>query len=235
MQTVTYQNCVACQTRYETLRAHTTAEELTRLTAVKSCTWFRKGEVIFEEGRQPRRLFCIQSGKLKLVRKSIIGVDQILQFVGPGDVFGYRSILGMEPLHSRAIALENCRVCTIPAAVVAEAVIHNPSLALRIMRMFSLDAKRDDESSNRVPTDFDAQRVALALLVMFQHNGLNSEWNNFSLHISLQELASLSATSLESTNRVLHEFQDCGLMHFRDNQIRILQHRILVEIADPHA
>ncbi len=235
MQTLEIQNCAACQIQQESLWAYATAEDLVRIGAVKSCSWYKAGEEIFAEGEQPHGLFCIHSGKLKLVRKSLAGVDQIVQFVGPGDVFGYRTILGRDPLHTSAIALENCRVCKLPAGMLTEAVIHNPVLALRLMRIFSHDATTEETSPNEMLFDYEAQRVALALLVMYQHNGLNSEFNSLSLRVSIEELANLSAASLESTNRVLHEFQKCGLIHFRENQIRILQHRILIEIADPHA
>jgi CRP/FNR family transcriptional regulator len=235
MQTIEIQNCAACQIQQESLWAHATAEDLVRIGAAKTCSWYKPGDVIFAEGEQPHGLFCIHSGKLKLVRKSLAGVDQIVQFVGPGDVFGYRSILGRDPLHTSAIALDNCRVCRLPARILSEAVIHNPALALRLMRIFSHDAAREETSPNEMFFDFEAQCVALAVLVMHQHNGLNSEFNGQGLRVSLEELATLSTTSLESTNRVLHEFQRCGLIQFRENQIRILQHRILIEIADPHA
>ena len=66
----------------------------------------RKGEVIFREGDPGDELFVIFSGSV-VVSKPVTGrVEQVLNRVGPGEVFGEMSVFGDEQERSATIQAE---------------------------------------------------------------------------------------------------------------------------------
>src|ERR1700761_8374581 len=63
---------------------------------------FHRGHVIFAEGEPGDRLYIIQSGKVKLGRKSPDGRENLLAIMGPADMFGELSIFDPGPRTSSA-------------------------------------------------------------------------------------------------------------------------------------
>ncbi|MBV8933146.1 MAG: cyclic nucleotide-binding domain-containing protein, partial [Kutzneria sp.] len=53
---------------------------------------FPRGHVVFAEGEPGDRLYIIQSGKVKIGRKSSDGRENLLSIMGPSDMFGELSI-----------------------------------------------------------------------------------------------------------------------------------------------
>src|SRR3954468_23999530 len=67
---------------------------------------YAAGAIVFLEGDIARGFYCLHSGWLKEVRTSQEGREQILQYLGPGEIFNYMGIFVDRPNPSTAIALE---------------------------------------------------------------------------------------------------------------------------------
>jgi len=123
---------------------------------------FPAGAVIFEEGDPGSRLYVIQSGQVRIVKRN--GRRQVtLAQLGPGEFFGEMALLDHQPRSAAALVDEAARVLELDEAAFERLVTERGEVALRILRRLS----RRLRESNRQVRDFlsaDHACRAVALL-----------------------------------------------------------------------
>ncbi|MEO0332036.1 MAG: hypothetical protein AAF223_10170, partial [Bacteroidota bacterium] len=55
--------CAACRSQAKSLFNALNKDQLTNISESKSCTVYRKGQILFHEGTRPLGVFCINQGK----------------------------------------------------------------------------------------------------------------------------------------------------------------------------
>jgi CRP-like cAMP-binding protein len=123
---------------------------------------FPAGATIFDEGDPGSRLYVIQAGQVRIVKRN--GPRQVtLARLGPGEFFGEMALLDRQPRSASAVVDEAARVLELDEAAFERMVTERGEVALRILRRLS----RRLREANRQIRDFlsadDACR-AVALL-----------------------------------------------------------------------
>ena len=123
---------------------------------------FPAGAVIFDEGDPGSRLYVIQSGQVRIVKRN--GPRQVtLARLGAGEFFGEMALLDHQPRSASAVIDEPARLLELDEAAFERMVTERGEVALRILRRLS----RRLREANRQIRDFlsadDACR-AVALL-----------------------------------------------------------------------
>jgi CRP/FNR family transcriptional regulator len=100
----------------------------------RSAVWreYAAGAIIFLEGDIARGFYYLHEGWLKEVRISQEGREQILQYLGPGEIFNYMGIFVDRPNPATAIALEPAGVWLLQRESFHSVLVTNPNLALRV-------------------------------------------------------------------------------------------------------
>jgi CBS domain-containing protein len=105
------------------------ADELARVAAVTESETFPPGETIFSEGAAPvEYLRVVRSGSVEILHEG-----QVLDLLGPGELFGHASMLSGLPTGFEARAAEDTRCYRIPADVVG-ALLARPDFLRFIAR-----------------------------------------------------------------------------------------------------
>ena len=90
------------------------AEELARVAAVTEIEAFPRGTAIFSEGTGPvEYLRVVRAGSVEVLHEG-----NVLDLLGPGELFGHASMLSGLPTGFEARAAEDTRCYRIPADVV---------------------------------------------------------------------------------------------------------------------
>ncbi len=84
------ENCLACPHREDRLFCNLPAAVLQRLAEITSPASYPKGATLFVEGQEPRGVFIICSGGVKLSTSSSDGRTLILRIADAGEVLGLR-------------------------------------------------------------------------------------------------------------------------------------------------
>src|ERR1051326_6157375 len=79
-------NCVTCPVREEHLFCNLAAAAVQKLDRIKSTAVYPKSAMLFIEGQQPRGVFVLCAGKVKLSTSSREGKTIITKLSSPGDV-----------------------------------------------------------------------------------------------------------------------------------------------------
>lgn len=123
---------------------------------------FPAGAVIFDEGDPGSRLYVIQSGQVRVVKRTG-GRAVTLARLGPGEFFGEMALLDRQPRSASAVVDEPARILELDEAAFERLVVERGEVALRILRRLS----RRLREANRQIRDFlsaDAACRAVALL-----------------------------------------------------------------------
>ena len=78
--------------------------------AIKYATAYPKGAVLFVEGQNPRGIFVLCKGRVKLSLCSSTGKIMIMKLVEPGEVLGLSATISGKPYEVMAETAEPCQV-----------------------------------------------------------------------------------------------------------------------------
>ncbi len=96
-------------------------------------TTYKDGDIIVEEGAESRVMYVVQSGNVKVVKKSGDS-EVVLAVLNEGDMFGEMSLLDAKPRSATVKALGDARVLAIDHEMFLKRVRVDPALALRVLR-----------------------------------------------------------------------------------------------------
>lgn len=93
---------------------------------------YSAGSIIYLEGEIALGFYCLHSGWLKEVKISQEGREQILNYLGPGDIFNYMGIFVDRSNPATAIALETAGVWLLQRTSFHKVLADHPNLGLRV-------------------------------------------------------------------------------------------------------
>lgn len=181
-----------------------------------------QGEVLFHIGEEPKGLYSIASGLMKLESTSSQGAAHTLRILGPGGSLGYRSLFANEKYHSSAVAMEPTEICFIPKALVFKFFHEHPEVAMKLLCHLSKDLKVAEDKWLDQMDKGAGERIAEAIVFLqdhFQHQG----WTR-------REIAEWAGTTPETVIRTLAQFEKEGLIdQTSGRQIKIINREKLKE------
>lgn len=223
--------CQHCQHRKDSLFHFCHLNEMDEINDVKSCSVYKKGQMLFHEGSNPQGLFCVNSGKVKVYRHASDGKEQIVRLAKPGDFVGYCSLLAGKPYPVSAAALEDATVCMVPRSSINALLKENNQFSESMVKLLC----RTVEGSVAKMTDlaYKPVRGRLAEALLFLNNFYKDEKNPKGvISITREDLASFVGTVKETVIRTLNEFRQENLIETQRSEIEIKNLNGLIRISD---
>ena len=87
-------DCAICSVRTRGDWRSLSTDEMVQLNHEKSCRVYEKGASIFRQGQECEGAYCLFSGLVALYRADALGNRILARLVLPGQVLGYRAMLG---------------------------------------------------------------------------------------------------------------------------------------------
>jgi len=212
-------------------------EELGQVSAAKTCQQYGKGQVIFQEGSPTSGLYCVHSGKIRVIKAGGDGKEQVVHLAKEGDILGLSALMTDATHSTSAVTLEESIVCFVPRSSFLHLLVSNSQFCAALMRLLADSLKQAETGMLHLAYKPVRERLASALLLLLHTYQPTSthEPDPFSIIISREELASLAGTVKETTIRLLSEFKEDGIIISKGSQITILKPEKLSEIAALYA
>ena len=186
---------------------------------------FEAGEMLFLEGDSPAGMWLVEAGQVKVFKLSVDGREHILRMPGPGESFNDISALDGGPNAASAAALSDLSVWVISPAGLAEAVRHDPALALALVRVLTgrvrmLVGQIEDLALYNVQA-----RLARFLLAEAERDVQPRDG------VTRAAIAAHLATTPESISRALRQLEEAGAIRFDRHRIVIVDEAALRDLA----
>lgn len=205
--------------------------ELHEVSHVKTCVFFKKGQVLMHEGSRPNGVYCIHNGKAKVSRLGTEGKEQILRFAKGGDLMGYRSLLSGENLSATITALDDTHACFVPKSEMFKLIEENPRFSLNMMKLTCHELGEAGKLITNLAQKSVRERLAEILLII--HRTFGEDEDGF-LDVSLtrEEIANMVGTATESVIRLLSEFKDDKYITVKGRKIALEDKNALIRIGN---
>ena len=214
----------------QTILRHLDATELATLDDDCEINFYRKGEIIFLQGKYIDGCNIVLSGIVKQSKTGVEGRESILRLAKPFGLLGFRSVLSDEPACNTSTVLVDCFVCYIPKETLYRLVKTNGNFALDMLQL----ACRELEESHFMITEIAQkslkERLAELLLMIKNKFGVDAD-GYIDISLSREEYASIVGTATESVIRLLSEFKSERFINISGKKIAIINEKALEKIT----
>jgi len=185
-----------------------------------------KKMVLYQEGKRPKGLYLLKSGKIKASRINEDGKEYITNLYVPGDYIGYLPLLENKSYEDSAVVLEDAEVAVFPKDEFVDALYRDLTVAGKFIRLIALNVKEKEERLLSLAYGSLRKRVAKGLLdIHTKFAAAQANQKNTSprvpLSISREDIAQYIGTATESLIRTLSDFKAEKLIDIQDGKIHI--------------
>ena len=192
---------------------------------------YKRNQIIYSEGDEPKEMMCLLKGKVKIAKEGVGGRSQIIRVIKPIQYFAYRAYFAREPYLTNASAFEASTVCIIPMTVVESLIRANFKLAMFFIRQLSIDLGIADERTVNLTQKHIRGRLAESLLFLKDNYGLEEDGATISIYLSREDLANLSNMTTSNAIRTLSTFVTEHIIALDGRKIKIIDEERLKKIS----
>lgn len=219
--------CTSCSEHHTTFD-HLSQEEMDYLDKSKHEIRFKAGEIIFKQGSALTHLACINSGLAKLYIEGPHQKNLIIKLLKCPEIVLGPGIFVDQRHHYSLSAITDLSACFIDINSLLEILKVNNDFALELLRDSTSKRIRNYELLINLTQRNMSGRIAEALLYLSKKIYKS---HKFTVDITRQDIADLSAMSKESAIRIIKEFKDAKYIICKGNYFEILSPEILEKIS----
>jgi CRP/FNR family transcriptional regulator len=203
--------------RVSYLRDLSTAErgELIEASALRRLP---AGSTLFLEGDEAAGIFLITDGRIKVVRSSNDGREQVLHEEGPGTTLAEVPVFAGGGYVGSAICVESCVVLFVAKEPLLRVVSRNPSSAIEVMRVLASRIRK----LALVVEDLSLRDVTARTAGYLVREMDRLQSMDFDLPPTREQLAAHIGTVREQASRALSHLKSLGLIALDGRRVRIL-------------
>jgi CRP/FNR family transcriptional regulator, cyclic AMP receptor protein len=230
------ENCLTCPQRRDQLFCDLSPEALKDLAGITSASAYPRGAFLFVEQQDPRGIFIICSGRVKLSSSSSAGKTMISRFAETGEILGVASVISgkhyvltaevVEPTQANFVSnshfLEFLRKHGEAALRAAQQLAENYDAALSELRNIGMSHSAEEKLARFLLEWSTRQSV---------RHPSSKNLNHFKLSLTHEEIAGAIGTSRETVTRVMSEFKRRGLLQMRGSTVAILNRSAFMQLA----
>jgi CRP/FNR family cyclic AMP-dependent transcriptional regulator len=194
---------------------------------------YRKGEVIFSQGKSADAVFYIQKGKVKITVISEQGKEAIVAVLGADEFFGEGCLTGQPLRLATAAAMTECEIMRLEKGTMVRVLHEEPAfseffVAHLLTRTARVEADLVDQLFNS-----SEKRLARALLLLANF-GKDGPPEPTITKVSQETLAEMVGTTRSRVSFFMNKFRKLGLINY-NGHLEI--HRSLLNVVlheEPH-
>jgi CRP-like cAMP-binding protein len=180
-----------------------------------------KKHFLYNEGKRPKFMYYIISGKVKTFKAHGDGKEYITDLYSTGDYLGYVALLQDTNYDDTAEILEDAEVVKIPKDDFLKSIYNDMNIATKFIKLVTSNVKEKEERMLGLAYDSLRKRVAKALVDIHQKFNKDSTVSA-PIDIPREGIAQYVGTATESLIRTLSDFKSEKLIEIKEGKIRIL-------------
>ena len=182
--------------------------------------FFAKKQTVYAEGKRPRFLYYLVSGKAKAFKTHEDGKEYITDLYSSGDFMGYAALIEDKLYDDTAVILEDAELMQIPRDEFLQLIYTDINMAAKFIRIVTKNVKEKEDRLLNLAYSSLRKRVAKALVDI--HEKFYKESSNSIIEFSRDDIAQYIGTATESLIRTLSDFKNEKLIDIKGGKISII-------------
>src|SRR5579864_5175523 len=201
---------------------------LAKVNGGRTISEYRKGQIVYAQGKPADSVFYIQSGKVKKIVVSEQGKEAVVGLFGTGDFFG-EGCLGGEVLRlATTAALTDCVIVRMSKENIIRVIHEEPAFAeLFISHLLARNSRVEEDLVDQLFNSSE-KRLARTLLLLANFGKEKSEPEPVLAKISQETLAEMIGTTRSRVSAFMNKFRKLGLIDYNGH---IEVHRSLLNVV----
>jgi CRP-like cAMP-binding protein/CheY-like chemotaxis protein len=193
---------------------------LKQLSDQYAVEFFSKKQTLYQEGKRPRFLYYLISGKVKAFKAHEDGKEYITDLFSAGDFIGYTALIEDKNYDDSATILEDAEVMHIPRDEFSQMIFSDINIASKFIRIVTQNVKEKEERLISLAYSSLRKRVAKALVDIDEK--FNAQGDRPTIEFSREDIAQYVGTATESLIRTLSDFKSEKLIDIKSGKISIV-------------
>ncbi|PZX94934.1 hypothetical protein DOS84_05135 [Flavobacterium aquariorum] len=203
---------------------------MSELEGIKSVELFTKNDVLYDQGSEPKAVYRLRKGKVKIEQLNQDGKTRIFYVYIQGDFFGFRPLLSNEKHPVTAIFLEDSEIEIYEGNEFIKIAKESPNLSFNLVEILSFEFNVWINLISSLSHKSAKEKIALILLI------LNEKYRNedgiSEIIMTKSDIAKYSETSKETVVRVIGYLEEQGILINKGRTFEIINEKILEIIAE---
>jgi CRP/FNR family transcriptional regulator, cyclic AMP receptor protein len=209
-------NCMTCPVRGQHLFCNLSVQAAQRLNDIKSTAVYPKGAMLFIEGQQPRGVFILCTGRVKLSTTSREGKTIITKLSEPGDVLGLNAVISNIPYEVTAEMMEPGQANFVPREPLMQLMKDYSDVAMRTAQQLSRNYYTAYEEIRTLGlATSPSEKFAKLLLTWSSKSVQNDGSGQVKLTLTHEEIGEIIGTTRETVSRLFSEFRRKQLVQLK--------------------
>jgi CRP/FNR family transcriptional regulator len=222
---------VTCPVREEHLFCNLPSGALQKLGEIKSTAVYPKSAILFIEGQQPRGVFVLCAGRVKLSTSSKEGKTIITKLSDAGDVLGLNATISNRPYEVTAEMVEPGQANFIAREAFLQFLREYGEVAVRVAEQLSRNYYTAYEEIRTLGlTTSPAEKFAKLLLSWSEHAESGTNGSSIRMTLTHEEIAEMIGTTRETVSRLFSEFKKKHLLQVKGAALLIPNKSALEQI-----
>lgn len=222
-------NCQTCKIRREECFCNLSPAVLKSFSAISHQTTYPADATLFVEGQNPRGVFLLCSGKVKLSTSSRDGKVLILKMAGPGEMLGLSAVISGTEYELTAETAMPCQVNFVPRDPLLDLLQRHGEAGLRSAQALS----REFQSAYRDIHDLilarsSAGKLAKLLLSWTPMSANTTKEIRVRSGLTHEEMAQMIGASRETVTRLLSDLRKKQLIRLEGSTL-VIRNRTALE------
>jgi CRP-like cAMP-binding protein len=174
--------------------------------------------MLYQEGKRPRFLYYVISGKVKSFRTHEDGKEYITDLFSPNDFIGYTALIEDHNYTDSASVLGDADIMQIPRDEFLNMIYSDINIATKFIRIITQNVKEKEDRMLNLAYSSLRKRIAKALVDI--HDKFHKTGGE-TIGFSRDDIAQYVGTATESLIRTLSDFKSEKLIDIKNGKIII--------------
>jgi CRP/FNR family cyclic AMP-dependent transcriptional regulator len=216
------EHCQSCKLRANGFFCQLSALALKDFDEVRSSTSYPEGALLFLEKQEPRGIFVLCAGEVKLSISSSVGKTLILRIAKPGEVLGLMATIAGVPYEVTAETIRPCQVAFIRREDFLRFIAEHPEAYQGVVQQMASLYQGACNQLRTVGLSASAPEKLARLLLDWSAGGTETEHGTqVRMPLTHEEIAALIGTTRETVTRTLSEFKSSHLVALHGSNLMI--------------
>jgi CRP/FNR family transcriptional regulator, cyclic AMP receptor protein len=227
------EDCIACPLLKDRVFCNLPKDALAGLDAISASATYPKGAILFVEGQEPRGVFILCTGKVKLYGAAANGKSVIFRIADAGEIIGLPSTLSDKPYEVTAEVLEPTQANFIRRDAFLGFLRHHGDAAPKVAEMLSHIYYATCQEIRYLGLAGTAvEKFARFLLDLKPPKGLaDTEKDRRTLTLTHEEIAAMIGTSRETVSRLITGFKRKHLIEQHGSSLTLTNKKALEDLV----